>query len=59
MMQVKPHVKLSRADMERLRDRLSGRTDDDRRREHQAFVAALEEMRAIQQRLLGWTRRPR
>ena len=34
--------KLSRADLERLRTALSGRTDEDRRREHQAFVGELE-----------------
>lgn len=35
--------KLTRDDLHRLRDRLSGRTDDDRRRQHEAFVAALED----------------
>ena len=35
--------RLSKADLHRLRDRLSGRTDDDRQREHAAFVGALED----------------
>lgn len=34
--------RLSKADLHRLRDRLSGRTADDRRREHAAFVGELE-----------------
>ena len=36
-------LRLSKADLSELRDVLSGRTDDDRRREHRAFVAALED----------------
>ena len=36
-------VKVTKADLERLRTALSGRTDEDRRREHQAFVSALED----------------